>query len=257
MGSTGGHRGPAPIIALIATQNGYPFPPGSTGYDVSKWQCNSSTNVCTLPPRAPIAIVEISGATNNYQNPYYTQEAAWAGTSISSYIFMTPLPNPAPPEAQPVGCAGNVNCEAYNFGQYWAQHWVSVSHSLGVYPNVWWLDVESPSSWPSGSAGKTQNSQEIVGAVAGLRTSGVVPGIYSTNFQWSLITGSTLNFPGIALWVPGASNISSGTYSAQNVCNNSVPGSTGWEYAPFAGGKTVLVQYGWGTEYSGPPSPYD
>lgn len=117
--------------------------------------------------------------------------------------------------------------------------------------------MESPSSWPSGSAGKTQNSQEIVGAVAGLRTSGVVPGIYSTNFQWSLITGSTLNFPGIALWVPGASNISSGTYSAQNVCNNSVPGSTGWEYAPFAGGKTVLVQYGWGTEYSGPPSPYD
>ena len=263
LGSTGGHPGPAPIVAMAATPHGYPFPPGSTGYDVSKWQCNppAGGGTCSLPPNSPIAIVEIAGATNSYQNPYYTQEAAWAGSSISSYIFMTPLPNPAPPESLPAGCGGNVNCEAYNFGYYWAAHWVSVSRSLGVYPNVWWIDVEPQHSgmpaWPSGTAGQAQNSQELAGAIEGLRASSVIPGIYSTNYQWNLITGSTLNYPGIALWVPGASNIYSGTYSAQNICNNAVPGSYGWEYSPFAGGKTVLVQYGYGSEYTGPPSPYD
>ena len=261
LGSTGGHPGPAPVVAMTATPHGYPFQPGSTGYDVSKWQCNTTTNVCTLPPKSAISIVEIAGATNNYQNPYYTQEAAWAGSNISSYIFMTPLPNPAPPESQPVGCGGNVNCEAYNFGYSWAVHWVSVSHSLGVYPNLWWIDVEPQHSgmpaWPSGTGGQAQNSQEMAGAIAGLRASSVIPGIYSTNYQWNVITGSTLNFPGIALWVPGASNIYSGTYSAQNICNNTVPSTYGWEYSPFAGGKTVLVQYGYGSEYTGPPSPYD
>jgi len=247
LGSTGSDPGPAPVVGIASTDNGYPFPPGSTGYDISKWQCNS------FPPSAPVAIVEIAGGINGYQNPCYTQEAAWAGSSISSYIYMNPMPSPAPSESTsgPAGnCNGNVNCEAYNFGWYWAQHWVSTAHSLNVYPNLWWLDVEAPSSWPGGSQGQAENAQVITGAVQGLRSSGVIAGIYSTNYQWGLITGSTASFPGISLWVPGASNISTGTYSAQNFCDNSVPGSNGWEYSPFAGGKTVLVQYGYGSEYT-------
>lgn len=253
LGSTGSHPGPAPVVGIASTDNGYPFPPGSTGYDVSKYQC---APYGTLPPQAAISIVEIAGAINGAQNGCYTQEAAWAGSGISSYIFMNPLPNPPPPESQPTACVGNGNCEAWNFGYYWAAHWVSVSHSLGVYPNLWWLDVEYNGGWSTAASAQTQNGQVIAGAVAGLRASGVVAGIYATNLQWSQITGNTVSFPGISLWVPGASYISGQPHSAENFCN----GSAGSSYAPFARGKIVLVQWGYSWpngEYSGPPSSYD
>ncbi|HVA73428.1 MAG TPA: hypothetical protein VNF71_02535 [Acidimicrobiales bacterium] len=253
LGSTGSHPGPAPVVGIASTDNGYPFPPGSTGYDISKWQCNN------LPPTAPISIVEISGAVNGYQNPCYAQEAAWAGQNISTYIYMDPMQG-TPTESQPTACKGDINCEAYHFGNYWAQYWVSTAHSLGVYPNLWWLDVEckttNPCSadagvpWPGGTQGQTENTYEIAGAIAGLRSSGVIPGIYSTNYQWSIITGGGyVNAPGISLWMAGGEGISGGTYSAQNICNNAVPASNGWMYSPFAEGRTVLVQYSTGPTY--------
>ena len=249
LGSTGAAPGPAPVVSIASTDNGYPFPPGSTGYDISRWQCNN------LPPQAPISIVEISGAIDGYQNPCYTQEVAWAGQNLSTYIYMDPMPSPPPPESQPAACGGDANCEAWQFGYHWAQHWVSVSRSLGASPNLWWLDVECKTSnpciadvnrpWPTGSQGQMQNAQEVLGAVAGLRASGVSAGIYSTNYQWTTIAGSgNVTIPGISLWMAGGQGISGGNYSAQNICNNSVPGSNGWMYSPFAGGKTVLVQYG-------------
>ena len=253
LGSTGAAPGPAPVVSIASTDNGYPFPPGSTGYDVSKYTCPPYQN--SLPPKAPIAIVEIAGMINGAQNPCYSQEAAWAGTGISSYIFMNPLPNPPPPESQPTACGGNSNCEAWQFGYYWAQHWVSVSRSLGVDPNLWWLDVEYGGGWSTAASSQPQNGQVIAGAVAGLRASGVAAGVYATNLQWSQITGNTVGFPGISLWVPGASYISGQPHSAQEFC----AGNAGSSYAPYAGGKIVVVQWGysWPNEYSGPPSPYD
>ena len=254
LGSTGSSPGPAPIVTIAATSHGYPFPPGSTGYDISRWQCSDVPTVSRA-----VSIVQVSGGAinSNAPNPCYAQEAAWAGPRISDYIFMDGLPSPAPSESLngPAGsCSGSVSCESYNFGYYWATKWVGYSHGLGISPTLWWLDVETSGAWSSSA---TSNSQVIAGAVAGLRATGVQPGIYATALQWGEITGNQLQFAGIPLWVPGASNISSGTYSAYNFCNNSVPGSFGWEYAPFAGGRIVLVQYGWGAEYTGPPSPYD
>ena len=244
LGSTGSHPGPAPIVGIASTNNGYPFPPGSTGYDISSYQCSSS-----FPPKAPISIVAISGAINGYQNSCYTQEAAWAGQNVSSYIYMDPMQG-TPPESQPAACNGDINCEAYHFGYFWAQHWVATAHSLGVYPNVWWLDVECKHTnpceadvglaWPTGTQGQTENTYEVGGAVAGLRASGVIPGIYSNNYQWSIITGGGyVNSPGIALWMAAPNGIS----RAQSVCN----GTDSSYYAAFAGGKVVLVQYAWST----------
>ncbi|HET6874057.1 MAG TPA: hypothetical protein VFH70_04725 [Acidimicrobiales bacterium] len=261
LGASGQRAGDPPIVAMIATAHGYPFPPGGTGYDISQWQCPGSPYNGTFPtgPHS-VSVVQVSGgAINQGPNPCYSSEIAWAGANVSIYIFMDPLPSPPPPESLtgPAGtCAGNVSCESYNFGWYWARHWVNYSHGLGVNSSLWWLDVETAAKagWSTASSAQANNSQVIAGAVAGLRSSGVIPGIYSTNYQWGLITGYHVSFPGIALWIPGAGNISGGTYSATSFC----AGNAGNLYAPFAGGTPVLVQYGYvHNGYTGPALPWD
>jgi hypothetical protein len=256
LGASGQRAGDPPIVAMIATAHGYPFRPGGTGYDISQWQCPGTG---TFPTGGhSVSIVQVSaGAINQGPNPCYSAEVAWAGANVSIYIFLDPLPSPPPAEALtgPAGnCLGNVSCESYNFGWYWARHWVSYSHGLGVNSSLWWLDVETKGGWSTASAAQANNSQVIAGAAAGLRSSGVIPGIYATNYQWGLITGYHVSFPGIALWIPGAGNISTGTLSAVNIC----AGKAGNLYAPFAGGTPVLVQYGYvGNGYTGPAVPWD
>jgi hypothetical protein len=238
---------------MAATPHGYPFPPGGIGYDISLFQCpGQSGGPIPATPQA-VSIVQVSGgAIDNQPNPCYLQEARWAGPNISAYIFMDGLPNPAPPESQtgPAGdCRGNLACESYNFGWSWARYWVAYSRAVGVDPTLWWLDVETDGSWIFGPA---SNAQVILGAVDGLRSSGVVAGVYSTAYQWGQIAGS-LDLPGIPLWVPGAGNVSGGTLSAQNFCSTPLN-----LYEPFAGGIVTLVQYGYsGDGYTGPPSIYD
>jgi hypothetical protein len=247
LGSTGADPGPAPVVAMAATPVGYPFPPGGIGYDVSLYQCGRS-----LPANHAFAIVQVSGgAINSPQpNPCYVQEANWAGLNRSAYIFMNSLPSPAPPESLsgPAGtCNGNVGCQSYNFGWHWAVHWVDYSRSVRVDPPLWWLDVEVARSGTDYGmlVGRTaSNDSVIAGAIAGLRASGVVAGIYSTSYQWGLITGSTPNYPGIPLWIPGAQAQTGPGYSATNYCASPT-------YGPrFAGGVAVLVQFGWGTNPS-------
>jgi hypothetical protein len=242
LGSTGGDPGPSPVVSMTSSAVGYPFPPGQSGYDVSQYQCSIS-----LPSVHDFGIVQVSGgAIDNPPNPCYVQEADWAGANMSAYIFMNSLPTsgPTPSEALtgPAGtCNGNVICEGYNFGYNLAAYWVSYSHSKGVYPPFWSLDVETP---PLGTADGMlpgaryipSNDQILAGAVAGLRASGVVAGIYSTSYQWGLIAGS-LAFPGIPLWIPGATTLSGPGYTAENYCASAT-------IAPrFAGGYAMLVQY--------------
>ena len=246
LGSTGGSPGPAPIVSMSATAHGFPFPPGGTGFDISNYQCSEA-----LPASHTVSIVEVAGAINGFANSCYSREAAWAGVNMSTYIFMDGLPSPAPAESAsgPAGvCNGNVNCESYNFGWYWANHWVAYSRSLGINPSYWWLDVEL-NHWTSNL---TSNGFVVVGAMAALRANSVVGGIYSTPYQWGHIVGA-LGFPGAPLWVPGAGNLTGPGYTATNYCAN--PAES------FAGGVVVLVQYGYGGDfvgaYSGPQSPFD
>ncbi len=251
----------APVVGMMATPDGYPFPPGGTGYDISQYQCPSYPfHTGSIPTTAQsVSIIQASGGAINRSQPAgcYQQEAQWAGSNVSSYIFMDELPNPAPSEAMtgPYGncSASDVVCQSYNFGYYWAQHWVSYSRGLGVNSTLWWLDVEQPSTFWANQP-TTSNANVVSGAVAGLRSMGVLPGIYSTALQWGEITGNQLSFPNIPLWVPGAGNISGGTYSANSFC----AGSAGTDYAPFANGKIILVQYGYGGNgYTGAASQYD
>jgi hypothetical protein len=258
LGSAGSTRNPAPFVDMVATARGFPFPPGGTGNDLSLYDCQR------IPAaHRAVAIVQVSGgAINNDPNPCYRAEAAWAGSDMAAYIFMDGLPAPAPKESLtgPAGAcaAGNVTCESYNFGYFWARHWVLYSRSLGVNPTLWWLDVETTGYWNPGGAYASSNANVVSGAVAGLRASGVLAGIYSTAYQWNKITGSLINFPRIPLWVPGAGNISGPGNTAQTFCHTPQP-----LYEPFAQGSAVVVQYGYhwagspAGSYTGPPSVLD
>ena len=240
------------VVAMTATMSGFPFPPGGTGYDVSQYQCSDyNGHVSGLPPAHPqIAIVQVSGGAINQSQPptCFPAEAAWAGSNMSVYIFMNPLPSPAPQESMtgPGGncAAGDTSCEGYNFGYNWAQHWVAYAHNDGTHPTLWWLDIETGGGWDQSPAGEQVNSRVIAGAVAGLRAASVIPGIYATNLQWREITGDDVSFPHIPLWVPGAA----GPAQAQQFCTNPGP-----DYAPFAGGTTVLVQ----DSYTNPQPTWD
>ena len=246
---TGGNP---PIVAMASTGSGFPFPPGATGYDVSQYQCpDYAHHVSGLPPaHAQVAIVQVSGGAINQSQPpsCYPAEAAWAGQNMSVYIFMNPLPSPAPMESMtgPAGncAAGDTNCEAYNFGYAWAQHWVAYAHADNTHPTLWWLDVETGGGWDQSPSGQQQNSRVISGAVAGLRAASVTPGIYATHLQWGEITGFDVSFPHIPLWIPGAAGVT----QAQQFCTNPGP-----DYAPFAGGTTVLVQ----DSYTNPQPTWD
>jgi hypothetical protein len=261
-----GTNGTPPIVSVMSTAHGFPFPRGATGNDVSQFQCpDYSGHVSGLPPDHPaVAIVQVSGGAINQTQPpqCYPLEAQWAGRNLSDYIFMNPLPSPAPSQSLsgPAGncAAGDVNCESYNFGWYWARQWVNYAHNDNTHPTLWWLDVELSGGWNTAAGAQGTNSKVIAGAVAGLKSSGVTPGIYSTNLQWGDITGDQLSFPNIALWVPGAEDVNSGSFSATSFCT--IPpqpvkqGDPVSDYAPFAGGTTVLVQYGYG---NAPPHTYD
>jgi YVTN family beta-propeller protein len=232
----------------LTAANSFPWSPGATGYDISWPQCGGP-----FPPPAEIAIV---GATSGYlnvgPNPCYIAQVAWAGAGLSSYIVASPLPSPAPPESMsgPYGtCSGNVVCQSGNFGYYWGQHWISYSRSLGISPNVWWLDVEIGKGWNTSPAAYATNNAVINGALAGMRAMGVTVGIYATSYQWGVITGNQLSYPGIPLWVPGGTTLANDPKSAMAICTGTIP-----NYVPFAGGNIVLVQYGY---INGPPYPFD
>ncbi|HWE57378.1 MAG TPA: hypothetical protein VG435_17865 [Acidimicrobiales bacterium] len=242
---TSGTNGTPPIVAIMSTANGYLLPPGGTGYDVSQFQCSYYSSGATLPAGAHrIAVVQVSGGALDQAQPSgcYQMEANWAGPGFSAYIFMDPCPT---------------SCNPYQYGMQQAEYWVRYARNAGTNPTLWWLDVETclryangicQASWDMSQSGQAANSQEMAGAVAGLKASGVSPGIYSTHLQWTDITGGRVSFPDIPLWVPGAGNISGGSGSAVSFCTN--PDAN---HAPFAGGRTILVQYG----YNDPNRRYD
>ena len=259
LGSTGSNPGPDSIVGMMATPWGYPFPPGATGYDISNFQCPGTPGgpIPTVHTRVGVVQVTGVGGIDGQPNPCYKAEATWAGANMSAYIFVDKLPSPTPSQSLtgPAGtCRGNVDCESYNFGWYWARHWVAYSRSVGVDPTLWWLDVETAANWNLGASAHASNAKVIAGAVAGLKSMGVLAGIYCTAYQWGLITGSLVSFPGLPLWVPGAGNIRGGTNTATEFCAGPIS-----LYEPFAAGSVVLVQYGYSFTggYSGPPSKYD
>jgi hypothetical protein len=249
-GSTGSQRLLFPIIAMAATTKGFPYLQGATGYDISWPQCGGA-----YPPPVPITVVGVNGGLSHNsfgndisRNPCLVSEAAWAGPNLTVYVNTDGVPNGDPPSAAsgPAGvCArSDLLCQGYNWGWDGAVRSVGYAHAVGLFPTVWWLDVEGPCGfalqlWRCDSL--ASNARVIQGAIDGLRASGMIAGIYSTFFQFPRVAG-TGYAPGTPIWIPGATTVT----DAASRCGN----TSFW----FGGGTPWLIQYGYG---NGPPVRWD
>jgi hypothetical protein len=200
--------------------------------------------------------------TDITRNPCLQQEAAWAGQGMTVYLNVDGVPNGDPPAAAngPAGtCApSDLMCQGYNWGWDGASRSVAFAHSMGLFPTVWWLDVEGPCGYSGGKpplwrCGRPQdlpsNAAVIQGAIDALRVNGMIAGIYSTYLQFPAAAGPSY-MPGTPIWIAGATT----TANAASQCSD--PSKR------FAGGTPWLVQYGytpappptWDPDYACPQS---
>ncbi|HEV7523427.1 MAG TPA: hypothetical protein VGP92_00580 [Acidimicrobiia bacterium] len=204
---------------------GNSYPHNSTGYDVSWPQCGRSL------PAGPDTFVVV-GVNNGHMysiNPCVKEQAAWAGAALSLYVNVDGLPEDATSGLTGPGgtCAvSDTRCRSYNYGRNAVTYDVAYAKALGISSSIWWLDVELEPIWRS--ADPASNSDVIRGVIDGLRLRGHRVGIYSTNYQWGVITGGYN--PGTPTWVAGAKSLD----EAKTFC------------APryeFGGGRTFIAQW--------------
>ncbi|MHB1924408.1 MAG: hypothetical protein ACYCSJ_06945 [Acidimicrobiales bacterium] len=110
---------------------------------------------------------------------------------------------------------------------------VTVAPDPGSYQ--WWLDVETVSTWQSGTSGQAMNVADLQGMMAGLQAAGVSGiGAYSTSQQWDQVTGGTTAASGslyrIPVWLPGATT---GTQAQANCAAQ----------PSFTGGAVTVTQW--------------
>jgi hypothetical protein len=213
-GSAASQARPFPIIAMAATKLGFPYPQGGMGFDISWPQCGPPAH---LPPSSLVTVVGVNDGTSHNtagtditRNPCLGAEAAWAGQGLTVYINVEGVrPGDLPAAAKgPAGtCAvSDLVCQGYNWGWDVAVRSVAFAHAQGIFPTVWWLDVEGPCGfatvlWRCDSL--ASNAQVIQGALDGLHANSLIAGIYSTFLQFPLIAGATYS-PGVPLWIADA-----------------------------------------------------
>jgi hypothetical protein len=266
LGSTGSQSLPFPILGMAATKLGYPYIPGTTGFDISWPQCGPPVN---LPPSAPVTVVGVNGGSSHNgsgtditRNPCFRTLAAWAGPNLTAYINTDGVPDGNPPAAArgPAGVctAGDLLCQGYNWGWDGAVRSVAFAHSQGLFPTVWWLDVEAPCGFSGGNAplwrcGGPQdlasNADVVQGALDGLRSSGLIAGIYSTFLQFPAAVGPAYS-PAVPIWI------------ATVPANTAEWAADCWNMnLRFGGGKPSLIQWlggfsptGFDQNYACPPT---
>ena len=199
---------------LLVTQIGAaaafdPYTRASVGYDFSYPQCGVAA------PKASFGIVGVNaGYPFTYYNSCLGAEFAAASHTGNGAVYVNTgydptytavdgrhmtadcanraqsVPAPATGDQQlawGVGCSEAQRDSAY-----------ATSQSVAA-PTAWWLDVEIANSWSS--ADLSLNRYAILGLVQTLRTQTAAPiGIYSTSYQWNVITGG-YQAPVDANWV--------------------------------------------------------
>ena len=166
-----------------------------TGYDVSYPQCNHS-----LPSSGAFGIVGVNDGLPWSANPCLKTQWTWASRKSSPPSFYLNTADPGPISSHwnlpgPRACVAptsysDAGC-AYDYG------WNAAAQSLATAAtatssaiatgHAWWLDVETMNSWNGNPA---SNAADLQGAYDYLRSRGVqVVGVYSTGYQWGVITG--------------------------------------------------------------------
>jgi len=221
-GSLGAARLPAPIVAMAAGTSQDPYPPLVTGFDISWPQCGQA-----YPGAHGLAIVGANDGMALTTNPCFTSEWNWAGSGSSVYLNAN-SPDPSRVEAQqgPAGnCAASDNsCLSYNWGYNAATSTSSYVLNQGAVPTVWWLDIETGKWWSSDQAA---NTSVIQGMTAALQAKGLTVGVYSTPYQWGIITGGAVL--GLPTWEAGAPASNPTSYCSADKA--------------FNGGRAWLAQY--------------
>lgn len=217
-GSVGYVPARAAAPASLGARSAQDLSSGDTGYDISWPQCGGA-----MPPASSIAVVGVDDGHPFSDNPCLQQETAWAASAKTRAQYMvldSPIGWSSPHVLEyayhgPAGdCAAtDYVCQSFNWGWNAADYDLQTAAAGGATSNQWWLDVELPSQSsinPSGPECYTANfwicdqklnSVVVIAATAALTVHGKHVGVYSTQKQWTAITGG-LDL-GLPTWIAG------------------------------------------------------
>jgi peptidoglycan hydrolase-like protein with peptidoglycan-binding domain len=208
-----------------------------SGQDLGWPDCAKKVGGLGMPLPPPtwyrLMIVEVNAKFVMDENPCLSTELAYA-KAHANMIGNYHLPD-YPTNAQlaqsgywPRKCAkADLLCHTYNSGYQQGTWAVSLLRSKGTSPRFLWVDIEHrvEQDW---SKNIPANISLIQGEVAGLRSLGVQPGLYSYKYGWREITGDWQ--AGLPQWV----TIGRSTSAAERVARCSQAG--------FTSGPVVMVQ---------------
>ena len=210
------------------------------GYDISWPQCGAA-----YPASPAFGIVGVNRGIVFSPNPCLASEINWAGGAGASLYVNTGNPGPALSTHWPSGQATPRRCDpgnldtadcAYDYGYNAAANSyaaaVNAFGQLGLTASpagtAWWLDVETSNSWRSNTAlnvAALQGEAFYLVSVAQVRSLGV----YSTQYQWNVISGGSGAFGAYHSWVAGVSSQKTASARCAGV--------------GFTGGGVELAQY--------------
>ena len=172
------------IVFIIVGMKGQHY--SNSMVDVSWPNCASNDDT-----KFSMGIIGVTGGLDFTPNPCLTQETTWF--SHYSLYMNTGYPGETYGSkfaSYPLHClSANYNCRAYNYGYNASVYAINYSNRQLAYSNVWWLDVETDNSW---TPYPSINRSVIEGAIDALKQVPFVThiGIYSTPYQWNLLTDS-------------------------------------------------------------------
>ncbi len=217
------------------------------GNDVSWPQCGK-----TLPKGQSFGVVGVNKGLANTTNPCLATQLSWAGTSTggTGQPLVALYVNTANPGtagswwptsnsyggtvvANPYGqCTAGSVAEAcsYMYGYAKAYDDATIRGISNPAAYMWWLDVETGSSWSTSAAA---NRADLEGMAAYFASIGAPVGLYSSKTQWTQIVGAvpaSSNLYTRPSWLAGANSLA----LAKRKCSD--PPLT-------AGGKVTITQY--------------
>lgn len=228
------------VVTLIAGAPSVAAAPTTRGYDISWPQCGKS-----YPANPGFGIVGVNRGIVFSANPCLASEVGWAGNAKAQLYVNTGNPGPALSSHWPTGqttprwCdpvnADTVDC-AFDYGYNAAAD--SYTDAVGAFASIgistspaathWWLDVETSNSWRTDTSlnvAALQGEVSYLSSVAGVAKLG----IYSTQYQWNVITGGSKAFVANRSWVAGVGS----EKNARSKCGT----------AGFTGAGVELAQY--------------
>ena len=231
--------------AGATSSSNWPYPTGTSGYDVSYPQCTSSTSYSS----GGFAIIGLGGGRPFQANGCAASEwgAALAAGATSISIYINTGYSGAYSRDITSACSANVP-STYKSGSKLAQAWeigcseadfafqtalsdvinpnapASTSSPSNLGGGMWWADIETGNSWSTNTSLNQATIQGIVSELASPVNSAYTPeaglpvGIYSNTAFWNKITGKSL-------WAPKGS---SGEWIAASSCSSTFDGNTAY-----------------------------